>query len=153
MLLSAKAIINWCNVNMYTLGNNWTINAGDPITLYFQIIDTSQAINGNNQGFGIFSGITPVGTTAGLRYLVGIGSANQPYGVTVTFPSVDRTRVLAYMATQADPNDSSLWQVTLPASAIPAGGNVKFSVQEGNGVRTFTVLNMLAVLPQNNGCC
>jgi hypothetical protein len=61
MLLSAKAIINWCNVNMYTLGNNWTINVGDPITLYFQILDTSQAISGNNQGFGIFSGITPVG--------------------------------------------------------------------------------------------
>lgn len=153
MLLSAKAIINWCNVNMYTLGNNWTINAGDPITLYFQIIDTSQAINGNNQGFGIFSGITPVGTTAGLRYLVGIGTANQPYGVTVTFPSVDRSRVLTYIATQADPNDSSLWQVTLPASAIPAGGNVKFAVQEGANIRTFNVLNMLAVLPQNNGSC
>jgi hypothetical protein len=153
MLLSAKAIINWCNVNMYTFGNNWTINAGDPITLYFQIIDTSQAINGNNQGFGVFSGITPVGTTAGLRYLVGIGSANQPYGVTVTFPSVDRTRVLSYTAVQADSNDSSLWKVTLPASAIPAGGNVKFAVQEGSNIRTFNVLNMLAVLPQNNGCC
>src|SRR5579871_855890 len=111
MLLSAKAIINWCNVNLYTLGNNWTINAGDPITLYFQIVDTSQAINGNNQGFGIFSGITPVGTTAGLRYLVGIGSSNQPYGVTVTFPSIDQTKVLSYTAVQADANDSSIWKV------------------------------------------
>lgn len=153
MLLSAKAIINWCNVNFYTLGNNWTINVGDPITLYFQVIDISQAIQGNNQGYGIFSGITPVGTTAGLRYLVGIGMSNQPYGITVTFPSVDRTRVLTYTAIQADANDSSIWQVTLPASAIPAGGNVQFAVQEGNNVRRFNVLNMLAVLPTNNGCC
>jgi hypothetical protein len=154
MRLSAKPIINWCNVNMYTFGDQWTIRSGDPVTLYFQILDIDQAINGNNQGFGIFSGIAPVGTTAGLRYLVGIGSNNQPYGVQVTFPSIDRTRVLTYTAVQADPNDSSLWKVSLPASAIPAGGNVKFTVQEGTTIRHFSVMNMLAVeVPGNNGSC
>jgi hypothetical protein len=60
---------------------------------------------------------------------------------------------LTYAAVQADPNDSSIWQVTLPASAIPSGGNVQFAVQEGNSIRRFSVLNMLAVLPTNNGCC
>src|SRR5271165_4148727 len=102
MQLSAKAIINWCDVNMYTLGDQWTVNSGDPLTLYFQIIDVSQAIRGNNQGFGIFSGITPVGTTAGLRYLLGIGTANQPYGIQVTFPSIDSKNQLSYTASQAD---------------------------------------------------
>lgn len=153
MRLSAKAIINWCNVNQYSFANQWTIRSGDPITLYFQLVDVDQAINGNNQGFGIFSGISPVGTTAGLRYLAGIGSNNQPYGVTVTFPSVDMTKVLKYVAVQADPNDSSLWQVTLPASAIPAGGNVQFAVQEGNNIRRFSVMNMLAVEAINDGSC
>src|SRR5579863_4155520 len=114
MLLSAKPIVNYCDVNMYSFGNQWTINAGDPITLYFQIIDTDQAIIGNSSGAFLFSGVTPVGTTAGLRYLVGIGSSNQPYSVQVTFPSIDRTKVLTYIATQADPNDSSIWKVTLP---------------------------------------
>ncbi len=154
MRLSAKPIINWSNVNMYAFGNQWIVRSGDPLTLYFQIVDQDQAIQGNDQGFGIFSGITPVGTTAGLRYLLGIGSANQPYGITVTFPSIDNTKILQYTAQQADPNDSSLWYVRLPASQIPAGGNVQFAVQEGSSIRRFSVMNMLAVEdPMNDGSC
>lgn len=154
MRLSAKPIISWCNVNMYAFGNQWIVRAGDPLTLYFQIVDQDQAISGNGQGFGIFSGITPVGTTAGLRYLLGIGSANQPYGITVNFPSIDSTKVLAYTAVQADPNDSSIWKVTLPASQIPAGGNVQFAIQEGSSIRRFSVMNMIAVEdPTNDGSC
>lgn len=154
MYLSAKPIINWCDVNMYSFGNQWNVNAGDPLTLYFQIIDTDQSIQGNNQGFSIFSGITAVGTTAGLRYLLGIGSSNQPYGIKVTFPSIDNTKVLTYTAVQADANDSSIWKVTLPASQIPASGNVQFAVQEGTNIRRFSVINMLAVSdPTNDGSC
>jgi hypothetical protein len=154
MKLSAKPIINWCNVNMYAFGNQWNVNAGDPLTLYFQVIDTDQAISGNNQGFGIFSGITPVWTTAGLRYLLGIGSSNQPYGITVTFPSIDNSKALTYIATQADPNDSSIWVVRVPASQTPGGGNVLFAVQEGSQIRRFSVMNMIAVDdPLNNGSC
>jgi hypothetical protein len=93
----------------------WVISgssdSGDPVTLYFQILDTRPGNqSATAQGAYLFSGITPVGTTAGLRYLVGIGSQNQPYGITVTFPSIDRTKVLTYIAVQADPNDSSIWQ-------------------------------------------
>lgn len=154
MRLSAKPIINWCDVNMYAFGNQWIVNAGDPLTLYFQVVDVDQAIQGNNAGFGIFSGITPIGTTAGLRYLLGIGSQNQPYGIQVTFPSIDDTKSLTYIATQADANDSSIWKVVIPASAIPAGGNVKFALQEGNSIRRFSVMNMLAVDdPTNDGSC
>lgn len=154
MRLSAKPIINWCNVNMYAFGNQWIVRSGDPLALYFQIIDQDQAIQGNNQGFGIFSGITPVGTTAGLRYLLGVGSANQPYGIQVTFPSIDNSKTLLYTAVQADPNDSSIWKVTLPASQSPGGGNVQFAVQEGSAIRRFSVLNMIAVDdPTNDGSC
>ena len=154
MLLSAKPIVNWCDVNMYSFGNQWVVNEGDPITLYFQIIDTSQAIQGNNQGIGIFSGITPVGTVAGLRYLVGIGASNQPYKVTVTFPSLDSNQFLTVTATQADPNDSSIWKVTLAPSMAIGGGNVLFTVYEGTNIRRFSVLNMLDVLfPLSNGSC
>jgi hypothetical protein len=153
MRLTAKPLINWCNVNQFSFANQWTVRSGDPVTLYFQLVDTDQAIQGNNSGYGVFSGIAAVGTTAGLRYLLGVGTSNQPYGVIVTFPSVDRTKVLQYVATQADPNDSSLWQVTLPASAIPAGGNVQFAVQQGSNINRFSVLNMLAVEPINGGSC
>ncbi len=153
MHLSAKAVANFFNVNMYSFGNEWTVNAGDPLTLYFQILDTDQAINGNGQGYGIFSGITPVGTTAGVRYLLGVGSANQPYGIMVTFPSIDNTAVIQVAAVQADPNDSSIWKVSLAPSQIPASGNVQFTIYEGSTIRRFSVLNMLGVEPLNNGGC
>jgi hypothetical protein len=152
--LYAKPIITWCNVNQYAFGNQWIVRAGDPLTLYFQIVDTDQAISGNNQGIGIFSGITPVGTTAGLRYLLGIGSSNQPYGITVTFPSIDSSKTLTATAQQADPNDSSIWKVSLPASQIPSGGNVQFAIQEGSAIRRFSVVNMIGVEdPTNDGSC
>jgi hypothetical protein len=161
MLLSAKAINNWCNVNMYTLANQWVVNSGDPLLLYFQIIDTSQSLASLNSSnvfgnlFGSpFTGITAVGATAGLRYLLGIGSSNQPYMVKVTFPSIDPNQQVTITATQADPNDSSLWVVSVPASQAIGGGSVQFAVYEGSSVRRFSVLNMLDVLfPTSNGMC
>jgi hypothetical protein len=151
--LSAKPIITYANVNNYVFGNQWIVRAGDPLTLYFQIVDVDQAINGNGQGFGIFSGITPVGTTAGLRYLLGIGSSNQPYGIAVTFPSIDSSRVLTVNAVQADANDSSIWKVSLAPNQNVAGGDVLFALTEGSTTRRFSVLNMLSVEFQNDGSC
>jgi len=154
MRLSAKPIITWGDVNNYDFGNQWIVNSGDPLTLYFQLVDVDQAIQGNGQGFGIFSGITPLGTTAGLRYMVGVGSSNNPYTVKVTFPSLDNSQQITLTATQSDPNDSSIWQVSVPANQAIGGGNVQFAVYEGNNVRRFSVLNMLDVMfPNSNGMC
>lgn len=154
MRLQAKPIITWNNVNSYVFGNQWIVNSGDPLKLYFQLIDIDQAIQGNNQGIGIFSGITPVGTTAGLRYLAGIGSQNQPYQVKVTFSSIDQNNQLTLTATQADAADNSIWYVTIQPNMIVAGGNVQFSVYEGNNIRRFNVLNLLSVqYPNGDGMC
>lgn len=154
MRLSAKPIITYCNVNAYAFGNQWIVRAGDPNTLYFQVLDIDQAINGNNQGFGIFSGITPVGTVAGLRYMLGIGSQNQPYGITVTFPSLDNSKTIVAQAVQADPNDSSIWKVSLSSLQSPGGGNVHFTISEGSVIRRFSVMNMIGVDdPLNDGSC
>lgn len=154
MRLSAKPIITWCNVNDYVFGNQWIIRSGDPNTLYFQVLDIDQAIGGVNQGLLVFSGITPVGTVAGLRYLLGIGSSNQPYGITVTFPSLDSRKTIQVAAVQADANDSSIWKVSLASIQIPQSGNVQFAVQEGSTIRRFSVTNMLSVEdPLDNGSC
>lgn len=153
MRLIAKPIINWCDVNMFTYGNQWIVRSGDPLTLYFQIIDADQAIQGNNQGIGIFTGITPVGTTAGMRYLVGLGSSNQPYTVKVTFPSIDSSQSLTLIATQADANDSSIWKVSIPSNQFVSGGNVQFAIFEGSSVRRFSVQNIIAVEFLDNGSC
>lgn len=154
MRLSAKPIINWANVNDYTFGDQWTVRAGDPNTLYFQILDIDKAVQGNGQGFGIFSGTSPVGTTAGLRYLLGVGVSNQPFGIMVTFPSIDDSKAITVAAQQADPNDSSIWKVALAPSQTPGGGNVQFAIQEGTTIRRFSVTNMIGVEdPTNNGSC
>lgn len=154
MRLSAKPIINFSNVNNYSFGNQWIIRSGDPNTLYFQVLDIDQAIQGNNAGVSIFSGITAVGTTAGLRYLLGIGGSNQPYGITVTFMSIDNTKKIEVQAVQIDANDSSIWKVSLASTQTPGGGNVQFAIQEGSAIRRFSVLNMLSVeFPTNNGSC
>lgn len=154
MRLSAKPVITFNNINSYVFGNQWIVRAGDPNTLYFQVLDIDQAISGNNQGFGIFSGITPVGTTAGLRYLLGIGSSNQPYGITVTFPSIDGTKQIEVAAVQVDANDSSIWKVSLASIQTPGGGNVQFAIQEGSTIRRFSVMNMLGIeFPSSNGSC
>jgi hypothetical protein len=165
-LLSIKPITNWCNVNMYTVGNQWIVNSGDPQMLYFQLIDVSQAVPSNGAlGFGFFygnpfTGITPVGgqgtgvATAGLRYLLGIGSSNNPYGVQVTFPSIDSNQVVTINATQADPADSSIWVVSVPANQAIAGGNVQFTVTQGNNINRFSVTNVLDVIFSGNlGSC
>lgn len=154
MRLTCKPIITWNTVNSYVFGNQWIVNNGDDLTLYFQLVDADQAIQGNNQGTSIFSGITPIGTTAGLRYLVGIGDYNQPFQVKVTFPSIDSSSTLTLTATQADPNDSSIWQVSLQPSQLVGGGNVQFAIYEGSNIRRFSVTNLLSVLfPSSNGMC
>jgi hypothetical protein len=166
-LLSIKPIINYCNINMYTLGNQWIINSGDPTKLYFQIIDISQAVPSNGAvGFGFFygnpfTGVTGVGpadgsgtATAGTRYLLGVGAGTTPYGVQVTFPSIDSNQVVTVQAVQADPADSSVWYVSLPANQTIGGGCVQFAVTQGSNINRFSVNNVLDVIfPCSIGGC
>jgi hypothetical protein len=154
MNLTAKPIITFNNVNSYVFGNQWIINNGNTQTLYFQLVDMDQAIQGNSNFIGIFTGIPPVGTTAGLRYLLGVGSQNQPYQVQVTFPSIDNNQRLTVTATQADVNDSSIWYVTLAPNMIVGGGNVQFTIYQGSSIMRFSTLDILNVIfPLSNGMC
>ncbi len=156
MRLSAKPILSYCNVNNYSFGNQWIVRSGDPNTLYFQILDIDQVMTVNNtsSNFGIFTGVTPVNPSAGLRYMLGIGSQNQPYGITVTFPSLDNSKTVVVQAVQADSNDSSIWKVSTSSLQLLGGGNVQFAIMEGSTVRRFSVMNMIAVDdPTNDGSC
>lgn len=136
MRLSAKPLLNYVNVNNFSYGNQWIIRSGDPNTLYFQVVDLD--LGSNNTG---------------LRYMVGVGSGNQPAAITVTFPSIDDTQVITATAVQ-DANDKSIWSVTLGPNQQPASGNVQFAVAEGNSIRRFSVLNVLNVENTfNDGSC
>jgi hypothetical protein len=133
MRLSAKFVVNYANINQFAYEDQWKMRAGDPVTLYFQLIDLDQK---------------------DLRYLAGIGSTNQPYAVIVTCPSIDNSKILQFPALQVDPNDSSIFKIVIAPTQIPQSGNVIFTVAEGNNRRTFKKMNGLAVeLAGSDGSC
>lgn len=131
MRLSVKSIVSFANINQFSFGNQWTIRAGDPNTLYFQIVDLDQN---------------------GLRYIPGIGGLNQPASIIVTFPSIDDTQVINVSATQ-DPNDGSIWSLPITSVQTPSSGNVLFAITEGANTRRFSCLSLLSVEILNNGAC
>lgn len=133
MRLSANFVVNYANVNQFSYQDQWQMRGGDPVTLYFQLVDLDQN---------------------GLRYLAGIGLQNQPYGVTVTCPSIDDSKVLQLTAVQVDANDASLWKITIASTQIPSSGNVMFMITEGSANRTFKKMNGMQVeLPGADGSC
>jgi hypothetical protein len=135
MRLSANIVINWANVNQfdYEKEEQWKIRAGDPNRLYFQMIDLDQK---------------------GIRYMMGVGASNQPFQIVVTCPSIDNSKVLQFIAQQADPNDLSIFFIEIAPTQIPSSGNVMFTVTEGLQVRNFRLHNaMHTELPGADGSC
>lgn len=129
MRLSAKPIINFANVNQFDFGNQWIIRSGEYSTLYFQIIDLDQ-----NE----------------LRYVTGLSATTS---VVVTFPSIDDAQLLNIPAIP-DPNDSSIWKLTIGPNQTPSSGNVRFSIQEGSSIKRFSTLNLLSVeFTESEGSC
>ena len=147
MRLSANFIVNWCSVNQFDYQNQWQIRAGDPVTLYFQLIDLDQGQAGCN-----CSGPT---NGSGLRYIAGANLvAPAVPNIIVSFPSIDNSKVLQLIATQASPLDGSIWQITLAPTQVPGSGNVMFQVNEGTSTRTFKKTNGIGVeLPTSDGSC
>lgn len=152
MRLSARPLLNYANVNSFSYGNQWIIRAGEPNTLYFQIVDLDQgpaSVIGNQP----FMGAPTLSGNVGLRYMVGVGVPNQPAGIQVTFPSIDDLQVITATAVQ-EADDKSIWKVVLTSSQKPNTGNVVFAVTEGSSTRRFSALNLMAVeYPQNDGSC
>lgn len=151
MRLSARPLLNYANVNNFSYGNQWTIRAGDPNTLYFQIVDLDQG-PANVIGNQIY-GAQSLSGNIGNRYMVGVGAGNTPAAIMVQFPSIDDSQVINVAAVQ-DPNDKSIWSVTLGPNQKPNSGNVIFAITEGNSTRRFSALQLISVeYPQNDGMC
>lgn len=137
MQLSARVIKNYANINNFDYGTEWVHRAGDPNTLYFQIVDKDK-----------LDGKTPI------RYMAGVGAPNQPASIAVTFPSVDDAEELTIAATQVDSADGSIWKVDLTSSQVPGSGSVQFAVTENTTVRRFGVLALMSVeYPDSDGSC
>lgn len=155
MRLTSQAIINFANINDFQNSAQWIIRASDPNTLYYQLfdLDNVDTVPYSAPWNGGFFGINQ---TTPQRYMAGVGSSNQPFSMTVTFPSLDLRNVITSTAT-VDPNDSSVWHINLPGYAnvamAPSSGNVVFSLTQGINTWTWTVVNMIAVEMTNQGSC
>lgn len=155
MRLTSQALINFSTINDFQNASQWTIRASDPNTLYYQLFDLDNVSQPPyvpmNSGF-----FNAAIMTSPQRYIAGVGSSNQPFSMTVTFPSLDPTRTFTFTGTQ-NAYDGSVWSITLPGYAIsavaPASGNVVFSLTQGIQTWTWTVTNMIAVEMTNAGCC
>jgi hypothetical protein len=158
MRLTSQAIINFSNINDFQTASQWTIRASDPNTLYYQLFDLDNQNTASPASFFPLNGgfFNAAIQTAPQRYLAGVGSSNQPFTMTVTFPSLNVGNTLTFVATP-NPNDSSVWSFSIPGYAnvgvAPSSGNVVFTLTQGINTWTWTVINMLAVEMTNCGSC
>lgn len=155
MRLTSQSIINFSTINDFQVSGQWTIRATDPNTLYYQLFDldnmSTTPFSPLNSGF-----FNAAIQTSPQRYIAGVGSSNQPFVMTVTFPSLDPRKMLTFDGTP-DPNDASVWSITLPGysntALAPASGNVIFSLTQGTKTVTWVVTNMLSAEMTNQGSC
>src|ERR1700676_5728574 len=98
MRLTSIPIINFSTINDFQTSPQWTIRATDPNTLYYQLFDldnvNSTPFSPLNSGF-----FNAAIKTMPQTYIAGGGVSNQPFNMTVTFPSLDPTKVLKFTAT------------------------------------------------------
>jgi hypothetical protein len=141
MQISARIINNYIDINHFDYGNEWTIRAGEPNTLYFQLIDLDMKARRPGDCCG---------HPDGLRHLV----QGTPAGVIVTFPSIDDAKKIEAIASNPSPLDTSVWSIQLSYLQVPRSGNVMFRLAEAGAVRHFNVLNAISVEhPQEDGSC
>jgi hypothetical protein len=127
--LSARPIVGYQNINSFKFANQWQINAGDTVTLYYELIDLDQC---------------------GLRYIAGGCVEGVPVGMNVTFPSIDCNQVLKLVAQQSS-CDGSIWSVSISSISTPQTGNVQFQLFEGNNVTNFSVKQLMVVNYSSDG--
>lgn len=156
MRLTSQPIINFSNINDFQESSQWIIRATDPQTLYYQLFDLDN-VNNLSPFAALNSGFFNAAIQSSpQRYIAGVGTNNQPFTMTVTFPSLNVGRTFTFNATP-DPNDASVWSITLPGYAnttiAPSSGNVFFSLTQGLQTVTWVVVNMIAVEITNQGCC
>jgi hypothetical protein len=158
MRLTSVPIINFSTINDFQTSSQWIIRATDPQTLYFQLFDLDNENTASPASYFPLNGgfFNAAIQTAPQRYTAGVGASNQPFSMTVTFPTLNAGQTLTFNATP-NPNDASVWSITLPGYSntayAPASGNVIFSLTQGLITVTWVVVNAIAVEMTNQGCC
>jgi len=129
MKLSVKFLKNVANINTFQYASQWNISEGSSQVLYFQFVDKLKD---------------------DLRYM---SQANIINEVSVIFLNIDEASEITKTATQAFPNDKSIWTITLDSDEVPNSGAVKFSITEDGQERRFRVEQAIVVDLLDAGSC
>jgi hypothetical protein len=129
MKLSVKFLKNVANVNTFQYASQWNISEGSSQVLYFQFIDKLKD---------------------DLRYM---SQATLIDEVSVIFLNIDEASEIIKTATQAFPDDKSIWTITLDSDEVPNSGAVKFSITEDGQERKFRVEQAIVVDLLDAGSC
>jgi hypothetical protein len=156
MQLSAVPL-NYANVNQFAKLSQWSIWAGTPNTLSFQLIDLAQG----GLRYMTCAGAQPVVLTVTFPTNAAVlntfnnntNGGFVPFGSTLAFPELDPSQVFTITATQPSACDTSIWQVNLGPAQIPNSGCVFFTLTQGSSVSRFFVMNMLVVNQLDCGGC
>lgn len=129
MLLSARILNDVGNVNSFDIADVAEFTAGDPASVYFQLIDSS--LDKSIDGF-----VPP-----GRRYMPAVGATLQ-----VVVESLDDAKTITRFAIQPYSQDGSIWRLDFSASDTISGtANLRLRLTEGAVVRTGLVKNALRI--------
>jgi len=134
MKLSARILKDVNGVNSFRRADQAEFTAGDALTVYFQLIDTS--LDRADEGF----------VPAGRRYVPAAGAA-----LTVVLDHLDDARKITRVATQPYAQDTSIFAISILATDVLSGTvNLKLDLNEG-GVHTYGMLQPALLVSGTNG--
>lgn len=131
MLLSARWLLNVRSVNDFDYADKVEFSEGDPVTVYFQLIDASRD---RDQGF----------KSSGRRYVPTAGATLQ-----VTITNLDDAKAYVKSATQLYPTlDGSMWSITIATTDLVKGTpGIQLALTESAVTRRALLKGAVRVYP------
>lgn len=123
MLLSARFLNDVSGVNSFDHVTSIELGAGDPSTVYFQLVDAS--VHRSEDGY----------RPAGRRYVPAAGATLQ-----VVLENIDDAKKITRYATQPYAQDPSIWALSIQASdAIEGTVPLRMTLNESGTIRHVTL--------------
>lgn len=134
MVLSARFLADVGGVNAFAQVRNVEFTAGDTLTVYLQLIDSSKDLAAD--------GFRP----GGRRYVPAAGAS-----LAVTINNVDDSKKITRLASQPFAGDSSIWSFTIMATdPIVGTADLRLVLTEGSTVTKGRVDAALRVQSASN---
>ena len=114
MLLSARMLQTVTDVNSWEIVDSLRFSQGDTIVVYLQLVDLNKD--------RLMQGFKP----SGRRYAPTTASVPS---LQVTVQNIDDTKTIVRTATQAFPEDTSIWKFTLVPGDALRGGTFSIRLQ------------------------